>query len=113
ATGRRRAPHPTRWARADQSSVVHSAAWVPVSDTVAYSSAALISPWVHSDTPTCTLSREASGSTSIEDPYTSHAWLSPLPERVGAVSTIIGPPRWTESSRYRAARPLISRPSSM
>ena len=49
-------------------SVVHSAACVPVIDTVAYSNAALISPWVHSDAPTCTASREASGSTSTDAP---------------------------------------------
>ena len=37
--------------------VVHSPAWVPTSDTVAYSSAALISPCVHSDARTWTASQ--------------------------------------------------------
>ena len=51
-----------------QSRVVHSPACVPTTDTVAYSSAALISPWVHSDALTATASSDASGSTSSDAP---------------------------------------------
>ena len=48
--------------------VVQTAAWVPTTETVAYSSAWLMSPWVHSDALTCTASSEASGRISTDDP---------------------------------------------
>src|SRR5271168_4643782 len=83
--------------------VVQTAAWVPTTETVAYSSASLISPWVHSDALTCTASSDASGRTSTDDPYAAHAGFIPWPGRVGEASSIIGPPRLAESSRYRAA----------
>ena len=92
---------------------VHTAAWVPTTDTVAYSSAALISPWVHSDASTCTESSEASGSTSTEPPYAEHAGLRPGGGSVGATTSIIGPPRRAESSRYSAPPRRPADPSSM
>src|SRR5882762_4138672 len=86
-TGRRRGSRPIPWDpeppgrrhrdpeppgrrhQADaQSWVVHRPAWVPTTDTVAYSIAALISPCVHSDARTWTASRVASGKTSTEAP---------------------------------------------
>src|SRR6202048_1170548 len=48
--------------------VVQTAAWVPTTATVAYSSASLMSPWVHSDALTCTASSDASGRISTDDP---------------------------------------------
>ena len=68
ARGRRRGLTPFRGARLQSSGVVHNAAWVPISDTDAYSSASLISPCVHRETRTCTASSEASGSTRTDAP---------------------------------------------
>src|ERR1700691_1950790 len=79
---------------------VQTAAWVPTTATVAYSSASLRSPCVHSEALTCTASSDASGRISTDDPYAEQAALSPGAGRVGEASNIIGPPRAAESSRY-------------
>ena len=47
---------------------VHTAAWVPAIATVAYSTASLISPCVHSEALTRTASSDASGRISTDDP---------------------------------------------
>lgn len=111
AAGRRapfRRPGPKRTHRE-----VHNAAWVPTVATVAYSNASLISPCVHSDALMWTASSSASGRISTEDPYVAHAGLSPRPGSVGAASSIMGPPRAAESSRYRSGTASTSSPSSM
>src|ERR1700691_2287595 len=51
---------------------VQTAAWVPTIATVAYSSASLRSPCVHSEALTCTASSEASGRISTDDPPRGH-----------------------------------------
>jgi hypothetical protein len=56
---------------------------------------------------------DASGRISTEDPYVVQAGFSPRPGTVGEASSINGPPRSAESSRYRAAMEPASSPSSM